>query len=120
MHPGLRPYFDLVYPLFWPWLWFNLIRYCRWSQRTGISALLSVDCFGNIRIVRIADEAPADDLYTYDPPALPRWAAPALASDLPALPEGAACSGLIRTFVPALRPLFGLPSDTPARIRAPP
>ena len=124
MHPGLRPYFDLVYPLFWPWLWFNLIRWCRWYERTGISALLSVDRFGNIRVMRVADEAPPDDLYTYDPPALSRWAAPALASALPeafTAPEApAAPAGCVRTFCPEFRTACGLSSDTLACIRAPP
>ncbi|MEZ5947486.1 MAG: hypothetical protein R3C04_11675 [Hyphomonas sp.] len=85
MPDGLRPYFDHVWPLFWPWLIWNLVRFARWHERTGLNALLSVDCFGNIRIVQMCDAPPADDLYVYDAPAVARWAMAALAS---ALPEG--------------------------------
>ena len=83
MHPALRPYYDHVIPVFWPWLWLNLIRFALWHLRTGREALLAVDCFGNIRIVHLADAPKPDDLYTYEAPRVPRWERPALASDLP-------------------------------------
>jgi hypothetical protein len=84
MHPALRPYYDHVFPVFWPWLWLNLVRFALWHMRTGKDALLAVDCFGNIRIVRLADEPKPDDLYTYEAPLMPRWEHPVLGSDLPA------------------------------------
>jgi len=68
MHPALRPYFQHVWPLFWPWLIWNLVRFARWYERTGIEALLAVDRFGNIRITCVADAPPPDDLYTYEAP----------------------------------------------------
>jgi hypothetical protein len=83
MHPALRPYYDHVIPVFWPWLWLNLVRFALWHMRTGREALLAVDCFGNIRIVHLADELASDDLYTYEAPSMPRWESPALGSDLP-------------------------------------
>jgi hypothetical protein len=83
MHPALRPYYDHVIPVFWPWLWLNLVRFALWHLRTGREALLAVDCFGNIRIVHLADAPKPDDLYTYEAPLVPRWVRPALASDLP-------------------------------------
>ena len=83
MHPALRPYYDHVFPVFWPWLWLNLVRFALWHLRTGREALLAVDCFGNIRIVRLADEPIPNDLYTYEAPLMPRWDRPALGSDLP-------------------------------------
>jgi hypothetical protein len=83
MHPALRPYYDHVIPVFWPWLWLNLVRFALWHMRTGHEALLAVDCFGNIRIVQLADAPKPDDLYTYEAPLMPRWESPALSSDLP-------------------------------------
>jgi len=85
MHPALRPYFQHVWPLFWPWLVWNLLRFARWYERTGIEALLAVDRFGNIRITCVADVPLPDDLYTYDAPDVLPWErlAPGFA-----LPEG--------------------------------
>ena len=73
MHPELRAYYDHVYPLFWPWLWWNLIRAALWHQRTGRDALMAVDCFGNIRIVFLGDAPKPDDLYSYDQPKTMPW-----------------------------------------------
>jgi len=83
MHPALRPYYDHVIPVFWPWLWLNLVRFALWHLRTGHEALLAVDCFGNIRMVFTADEPKPDNLYTYEAPLMPRWEHPALSSALP-------------------------------------
>ena len=83
MHPDLQRYFNHVWPLFWPWLVWNLVRVARWHARTGREALMAVDCFGNIRLVCLADAPPPDDLYTYEAPRVPRWERPALGSDVP-------------------------------------
>ncbi|KCZ87633.1 hypothetical protein HJA_11554, partial [Hyphomonas jannaschiana VP2] len=83
MHPDLQRYFTHVWPLFWPWLVWNLVRVARWHARTGREALMAVDCFGNIRLVCLADAPPPDDLYTYEAPRTPRWKHPALGSDVP-------------------------------------
>ena len=118
MPDGLRPYFDHVWPVFWPWLIWNLVRFARWHERTGQDALLAVDCFGNIRIVCLSDAPPADDLYVYAPPAVARWALPALASGLP--------EGLAALMAPARNdpaPCRSLPVVLPAlsaQARAPP
>ena len=73
MEPSLKPYFDHVWPVFWPWLVWNLIRFARWHLRTGQDALLAVDCFGNIRITRLCDAPQADDLYVYEVPKVASW-----------------------------------------------
>jgi hypothetical protein len=103
MHPALRPYYDHVFPVFWPWLWLNLVRFALWHLRTGHDALLAVDCFGNIRIVYQADEPALDDLYTYEAPLVPRWERPALSSDLPVtfptVGDGAFIASLCRVYV---------------------
>ncbi|WP_156942210.1 hypothetical protein [Hyphomonas adhaerens] len=83
MHPDLQRYFTHVWPLFWPWLVWNLVRIARWHTRTGRDALMAVDCFGNIRLVFVADAPPPGDLYTYEAPRIPRWDRPALGSDVP-------------------------------------
>nr|WP_321360471.1 hypothetical protein [uncultured Hyphomonas sp.] len=83
MHPDLQRYFTHVWPLFWPWLVWNLLRVARWHTRTGRDALMAVDHFGNIRLVFVADAPPPDDLYTYETPRIPRWERPALGSDVP-------------------------------------
>jgi len=95
MHPALRPYFDLVWPFFWPWLCWNLLRVAAWHQRTGRDALMAVDRFGNIRIVRLSDAPAADDLYTYEAPLVPRWERPALGSDLPVSVPVSGCDALM-------------------------
>ena len=83
MHPDLQRYFNHVWPLFWPWLVWNLVRVARWHTRTGREALMAVDCFGNIRLVCLADVPPPDDLYTYEAPRVAAWNHPALGSDVP-------------------------------------
>ena len=83
MHPDLQRYFNHVWPLFWPWLVWNLVRVARWHARTGREALMAVDCFGNIRLVFVAEAPPPDDLYTYETPRIPRWEHRACCSDVP-------------------------------------
>ncbi|WP_156942292.1 hypothetical protein [Hyphomonas adhaerens] len=61
----------------------NLVRVARWHTRTGREALMAVDCFGNIRLVFVADAPPPDDLYTYEAPRLAAWEHPACRSDVP-------------------------------------
>jgi len=73
MEPSLKPYFDHVWPVFWPWLVWNLIRFARWHLRTGQDALLAVDCFGNIRITHLCDAPQAEDLYFYEAPKVTSW-----------------------------------------------
>jgi len=120
MHPALRPYYDHVIPVFWPWLWLNLVRFALWHMRTGKDALLAVDCFGNIRIVRLADEARPDVLYTYEAPLVPSWERPALGSDLPvSLPASGgdtlmwSLSGVYTVFYVVCERVRGPPWDHP-------
>lgn len=83
MHPDLQRDFTHVWPLFWRWLAWNLVRVACWHARTGREALMAVDCLGNIRLVCLADAPLPDDLYTYEAPRTPRWEHPALGSDVP-------------------------------------
>jgi hypothetical protein len=83
MNPDVQRYFNHVWPLFWPWLVWNLVRVARWHARTGREALMAVDCFGNIQLVCLADTPPPDDLYTYEATRVAAWDHPALGSDVP-------------------------------------
>jgi hypothetical protein len=116
MHPALRPYYDHVIPVFWPWLWLNLIRFALWHLRTGREALLAVDCFGNIRIVHLSDEPKPDDLYTYEAPLMPRWEHPALSS---ALPVSAPAFGY-SAFIASLCRVYAVFYVVRERVRGPP
>ncbi|WP_375210581.1 hypothetical protein [Hyphomonas jannaschiana] len=75
----------------------NLVRVARWHARTGREALMAVDCFGNIRLVCLADAPPPDDLYTYEAPRVPRWERPAVCSaGFAAVRAGLAKSVIVR------------------------
>ena len=123
MEPSLKPYFDHVWPLLWPWLVWNLIRFARWHLRTGQDALLAVDGFGNIRITRLCDAPQAEDVYAYEVPRVTSWdrLAPGfcllteMGSDFPS-----DLSGLLRTFPVHLRSSFGSLPDLSPQPRAPP
>ena len=94
MHPDLQRFFNHVWPIFWPWLVWNLLRVARWHMRTGRDALMPVDSFGNIELTYVSDAPPPDTLYTYEAPRLAAWEHPALRSDGPTCV--CACSGIVR------------------------
>ena len=123
MEPSLKPYFDHVWPVFWPWLVWNLIRFARWHLRTGQDALLAVDCFGNIRITRLCDAPQAEDVYAYEAPRVTSWER--LAPGFCLLTEMGSDSisdpsGLLRTFPVFFRTVSGLFPDLSPQPRAPP
>ena len=123
MEPSLKPYFDHVWPVFWPWLVWNLIRFARWHLRTGQDALLSVDCFGNIRITRLCDAPQAEDVYAYEAPRVTSWERLAPGFCMPAemgSDFGSVPSGLLRTFPVFIRTASGLFPDLSPQPRAPP
>ena len=123
MEPSLKPYFDHVWPLLWPWLVWNLIRFARWHLRTGQDALLAVDCFGNIRITRLCDAPQAEDPYLHEAPRVTSWERLAPGFGLPAEMGSDSISdpsGLLRTFPVHLRSSFGSLPDLSPQPRAPP
>ena len=123
MEPSLKPYFDHVWPVFWPWLVWNLIRFARWHLRTGQDALLAVDGFGNIRITRLCDAPQAEDVYAYEAPRVTSWERLAPGFCLPAEMGSDSISdqsGLLRTFPVHLRSSFGSLPDLSPQPRAPP
>ncbi|MEZ5998806.1 MAG: hypothetical protein R3B98_08950 [Hyphomonas sp.] len=116
MDPRLKPYFDHVWPLFWPWLWWNLIRFARWHVRTGREALIDIDRFGNIRFVYFEDAPAAEDAYIYVPPRLASWERLAPGFGLTAL----ATSFPVRNVPVFVRTVSGLVPALTAQPRAPP
>ncbi|HPE47944.1 MAG TPA: hypothetical protein PLR76_06090 [Hyphomonas sp.] len=123
MEPSLKPYFDHVWPVFWPWLVWNLIRFARWHLRTGQDALLAVDCFGNIRITRLCDAPQAEDLYIHEAPRVTSWERLAPGFCMPAEMGSDSISdqsGLLRTFPVFIRTVSGLFPDLSPQPRAPP
>ena len=123
MEPSLKPYFDHVWPVFWPWLVWNLIRFARWHLRTGQDALLAVDCFGNIRVTRLCDAPQAEDVYAYEAPRVTSWERLAPGFCMPAemgSDFGSVPSGLLRTFPVHLRSSFGSLPDLTPQPRVPP
>jgi len=118
MPSGLRPYFDYVIPVFWPWLWWNLIRIALWHKRTGRDALLRLDRFGNIRFVFIEDAPQPDDLYSYEAPKVSSWERLAPGFCLPEMPDIApAC---VRASCPDIRAVSGHLPGIPEQVRGPP
>ena len=123
MEPSLKPYFDHVWPVFWPWLVWNLIRFARWHLRTGQDALLAVDGFGNIRITRLCDAPQAEDVYAYEAPRVTSWERLAPGFCMPAemgSDFGSVPSGLLWTFPVFIRTASGLFPDLSPQPRAPP
>jgi hypothetical protein len=121
MQSGLRPYFDHVIPVFWPWLWWNLIRVALWHKRTGRDALLRLDRFGNIRFVYIQDAPQPDDLYSYEAPKVTSWDRLAPGFGLPDEPDSlSGMPGCVRAFYASVRAVFGHIPDIPEQVRGPP
>jgi len=83
MDPAYRPFFTHVWAFCWPWLWCNLAWLTAWRKRTGRRVFISVDKYGNIYIRIIGDAPKPDGHYHYEPPEVPCWQRPSLATDLP-------------------------------------
>ena len=119
MNPHIRLMLQQVWPLFWPWLFWNLARAAEWQKRTGRDALISVDRFGNIHFLVLGDAPAPDDLYSYEAPKVPRWERPALGSDLPQSVSPGAASPSWSIHGPYMA-AFMVPAGRPARVRGPP
>ena len=114
MNPCIRLMLRQVWPIFWPFLFWNLLRARDWHARTGRDALIAVDRFGNIHFLVLGDEPAAKAVYSYTAPLVPRWARPALASDKPLLP-GEKGLGMRGRIIAACAALSATPSPlTPA------
>lgn len=119
MDPLYRPFFQHVWAICWPWLWWNLLRLTAWRRRTGRPVWVTVDRFGNVRIRIIGDAPKVSTLPAWQP----RWARPLLASGLPqvaadmARRAGAPAAGLSPDM---FRAVSGPSPDIRAAVRAPP
>ena len=81
MNPTIRACYDQVHPLFWPWLWWNLIQAVLWHLRTGRDAIMEADYYGNIRFRFVSDLPKPDDLYAYEAPDQMPWERLVLSAD---------------------------------------
>lgn len=83
-HPVFARLFAYVHVFFWPWLWLQLRALAHWHYANGEPDIqVRVTWWGRVRVVAVRDRLP---LEAAPRPAIqvPRWAAPALASDVPA------------------------------------
>ncbi len=119
MDPHYIPFFRHVYALCWPWLWWNLVRLTAWRLKTGRQVFVQVDRFGNVYVRYIGDAPKPDDLYTYEPPAVPRWETQAARTSLPVcVPAGVSMN--LSTVFPVLWTGSELFMDTFHPPKAPP
>jgi len=87
MDPRYRSLFQHVLPLFWPWLWWNLLRLDAYRRRVNRNILIQTDRMGNIRILLVGDAPKPDDLYSYEAPKVTSWERLAPGFCLPATPD---------------------------------
>ena len=81
--PARAHLYAFVHPVCWPWLWFQLWRLQLWIQSRKRDVLFRVDRYGNLYVDFISDAPRDPSRYTCEPPSVPAWAAPGLASDKP-------------------------------------
>ena len=118
MDPRYCSLFQHVLPLFWPWLWWNLLRLDAYRRRVNRNILIQTDRMGNIRILLVGDAPKPDDLYCYKPPKVASWdrlapgfCVPVTTLELPAR---------LQAFAPRVRAPSGPASGTGALVRGPP
>ena len=84
-HPVFTEYFDAVLPIFWPVLFWSLLRMCdRMDARRCDEILVFVHWWGGIEITHYGDPAPSPSAYRPPVPARKAWDDPAWATALPA------------------------------------
>jgi hypothetical protein len=84
-HPVFTEYFDAVLPIFWPVLFWSLLRMCdRMDARRCDEILVFVHWWGGIEITHYGDPAPSPSAYRPLTPTRKAWDDHVLASALPA------------------------------------
>jgi len=118
MDPRYRSLFQHVLPLFWPWLWWNLLRLDAYRRRVNRNILIQTDRMGNIRILLVGDVPKPDDLYSYEAPKVTSWQRLAPGFGVPATqPEMPTC---IPVLAPHTHPSLARISGMDALVRGPP
>ena len=84
-HPVFTEYFDAVLPIFWPVLFWSLLRMCdRMDARRCDEILVFVHWWGGIEITHYGDPAPSPSAYRPLTPTRKAWDDPAWETSLPA------------------------------------
>ena len=109
-HPVFTEYFDAVLPIFWPVLFWSLLRMCdRMDARRCDEILVFVHWWGGIEITHYGDPTPSPSAYRPLTPTRKAWDDPAWATALPAILNIEACAVIFPCFsVGSGRPRSGL------------
>ena len=84
-HPDFAGFFDLVFPLFWPMLAWQLVRASKQLAAMGRGAsLVRVHWWGGITIAYLGDRTPDPSAYRPVTPLRPVWSDPVWATAVPA------------------------------------
>ena len=84
-HPVFAGYFDAVLPIFWPVVFWSLLRLAdRLDVCNSDEVLVVVHWWGGIEIVYYGDPAPSPSAYRPLTPTRKAWDDPAWASSIPA------------------------------------
>ena len=85
-HPVFTEYFDAVLPIFWPVVFWYLLRVCdQMDARRCNEILVFVHWWGGIEITYYGDAAPSPSAYRPLAPTRKAWDDPVWASSLPAI-----------------------------------
>lgn len=84
-HPDFAGFFDLVFPLFWPVLAWQLVRASKQLAAIGRGdSLVRVHWWGGITIAYFGDRAPDPSAYRPITPLRPVWSDPVWSAAVPA------------------------------------
>ena len=86
-HPVFTEYFDAVLPIFWPVLFWSLLRMCdRMDARRCDEILVFVHWWGGIEITHYGDPTPSPSAYRPLTPQRKAWDDPCWETSLPEFP----------------------------------
>ena len=84
-HPDFAGFFDLVFPLFWPMLAWQLVRASKQLAAMGRGdSLVRVHWWGGVTIAYFGDRAPDPSAYRAITPLRPVWSDPVWSTAVPA------------------------------------
>jgi hypothetical protein len=84
-HPDFAGFFDLVFPLFWPMLAWQLVRASKQLAAMGRGpSLVRVHWWGGITLAYLGDRAPDPSAYKPVTPLRPVWNDPVWSTAVPA------------------------------------
>ena len=94
-HPDFAGFFDLVFPLFWPMLAWQLVRASKQLAAMGRGAsLVRVHWWGGITLAYLGDRIPDPSAYRPVTPLRPVWNDPVWSTSVPAFLNAEARAGI--------------------------